>query len=386
MTTRTSRSLAASLGAAAVLLVLGCSKGQARTDDPAGAAATASAPAAAAATSDPAPPPQQAAPAAAPAAAGTPQAAPGKPAAEEDPILPTDKIPDVVATVDGQDVTKADLLARANEALGALAQRGISPPPPTRSFYRNVLDDLIGNRLLYKDLAAQNKAATPKEVDDQIAAIRAQFKSDEEFEKMLTARGFDRDRLKREVAESLTVNKWVENTVIPSLQVSDEEAKKFYDANQERMVRPESVRARHILVAVPADATAEQKAEKKKQAEALRAKIAGGEDFAAVAKASSDDKGSGARGGELGWLRRGQTVPAFDQAAFSLEPGKLSDVVESKFGYHIIEVEEKKPAGKLTFDEVKDRIVELIKQHDLENAIHAKLDDLGSKAKIEIKI
>ena len=382
MTIRISRSLLASLSASAVLLVLGCSKGQARTDDPAGDPAPAPSPAQSAQQPAATPPQSPATPTA--AAAGAAPAS--QPAAEADPILPTDKIPDVVAQVDGQDITKSDLLARASEARGALAQRGVSPPPPTRSFYRNVLDDLIGNRLLYKDLAAQKKAATPKQVDDQVAAIRAQFKSDEEFDQMLASRGFDRDRLKQEVAESLTVNQWVKDTVVPSLQVSDEEAKKFYDANQDRMMQPETVKARHILVAVPADATPEQKAEKKKKAEELRAKIAGGADFAAVAKESSDDTGSGARGGELGWLRKGQTVPAFDQAAFSLEPGKLSDIVESKFGYHLIEVEEKKPAGKLTFDEVKDRIVDLLKQHDLENAIHAKLDELSSKAKIEIKI
>jgi peptidyl-prolyl cis-trans isomerase C len=386
MTIRFSRSLLASLGASAVLIVLGCSKGQARTEDPAGDPAVA--PAQTAAQSSPAPQQPAAPPLSATSPSGaTPGAAPAAaPAAEEDPILPTDKIPDVVAQVDGQDITKADLLARANEARGALASRGISPPPPTRSFYRNVLDDLIGNRLLYKDLAAQKKAATPKEIEDQIATIRAKFKSDEEFDQMLASRGFDRDRLAQEVAESLTVNHWVQDTVIPSLEVSDAEAQKFYEENQDRMVQPETVKARHILVAVPADATPEQKAEKKKKAEELRAKIAGGADFAAVAKESSDDTGSGARGGELGWLRKGQTVPAFDQVAFSLEPGKLSDVVESKFGYHLIEVEDKKPAGKLSFDEVKDRIVELIKQHDLENAIHAKLDALSSKAKIEIKL
>lgn len=380
MTRFVRRSLAAPLAAAAVLLVVGCSKGQAGTGQAPAPAAEAAA-LAPAATPAPAPAPAPGA-AAAPATPAPAAAAPAAP----DPVLPSDQIPDLVARVDGREITKADLLARAAEARGALAQRGVPPPQPTRGFYRSVLDDLIGNHLLYKHLEAQGKAAAQKEMDEQLAALRGQFASDQEFESALAQRGFDRERLKRDVAESLTVNRWITEAVAPSIQVTEAEERQFFAENQERMIQPEGVRVRHILVSLAATDTPDQKAAKRKKADDLRSRLAGGAEFAAVAKESSDDPGSAPKGGELGWLRRGQTVPAFEAAAFALPPGQLSEVVESRFGYHLIEVEEKRAESKLAFEAVKPRIEATIRQHKIEQAVRAKLDELGSKAKIEILI
>jgi peptidyl-prolyl cis-trans isomerase C len=370
---------------AALLLALvagtpGCS-GETSSAD--GAAAPAGEPAAAAAApeSPAAPATAAAAPAQAPAGAA-PAAAPG--AAGPEPVLADADLPAVVARIDGKDVTREDLLARAAEARGALAQRGVPPPPSTRSFYRSVINDLVGNALLYRELDAQGKAAPAADVDAQIAAVRSQFASDSEFDAALAQRGFDRDRLRREIAESLTVQKWVAETVMPTLTVTEAEAREFYALNEARMVDPERVRARHILVRVDPQGTLEQKQEQKKKTDALRARIAGGEDFARVATEASEDPGSGPRGGELGWIVRGQTVPAFEKVAFELEPGRLSDVVETRFGFHLIEVLEKKAEGKIAFEQARPRIEEMLRQRKLEQAVRAKLNELGAKAKVEI--
>lgn len=321
---------------------------------------------------------------AAAAAPGTP-AAPGAAAAAE-PVLATEQIPAIVARIEGREVTREDLIARAQEARGALAERGVQAPPATRTFYRSVLDDLIGNALLYAELSAQGRAAAPADVDQQVAAVRAQFKTDAEFDQALAGRGFDRDRLRREVTESLTVQKWVRETVLPSILVSEGEAKEFYDQNQARMVEPERLRARHLLVSVDPQATAEQKAEKRRRVDELRARIAGGADFAQVAKEASDDPITGPRGGELEWLVRGRAVPAFEKAAFALPPGRLSEVVETRFGFHLIEVHEKKPETRIEFVQARERIEQLLKQRKLEQAVRNKLNDLGAKAKVEILI
>lgn len=381
MSNRIPRCLTAPLAVGAVLLFLGCARGQADTDPaPAPTPAPAAAPAPAA---RPAPAPAQA-----PAAAPAPAAPGAAPAAQvpADPVLGPDQIPDVVATVDGVAVGKADLLARATEAQASLAQRGVPPTPTTRSFYRAVLDDLIGTRLLVRELESQGKGASAADVEQQFAALRGQFHSDQEFDDMLKSRGFDRERLKRDIGESLAVNHWVQETVIPAITVSEAEQRQFFSDNQEQMVQPEGVRVRHILVVSAPSDTLEQKAAKRKQAEALRAKVAGGADFAAVAKESSQDPGTAPKGGEVGWIRHGQTVPLFEQAAFALAPGKLSEVVETRFGYHVIEVEEKRSEKKLAFDEVKERIDGVLKQHKLEEAVRARLNELGGKAKIEIRL
>ncbi len=355
---------------------IACSKGES-----AEAKSGAAAPAATAAAA-PAPAVGSAAPAPAPAP-GTAAAAPNATPAPE-PALSEDQLPAVVARLNGTDITKADLLARSIEARGALAQRGAQQPAPTKSFYRNVLDDIIGNRLLYEDLKAQGKAATDAEVEQQLAAIRTQFHSDEDFDTALKARGFDRSRLKRDILESVTVQKWVSGTIAPAITVSDADLQKFYEMNKQHLVEPEKVRARHILLRVEQGATPEVKAAQKKKADELRAKLAGGADFAALAKESSDDKQSGARGGDLGWFYKGQMVPEFEQPAFTLPLNKLSDVIESRFGFHILEVLEKQPEQQIPFEKAKERLAGMLKQRQLEDKVRSRINELGTKAKIEI--
>lgn len=332
----------------------------------------------------PATPAATTAPAAQPAAADAPPPAGGQRQAPE--ILDEAAIPEVVARIDGEPITKVDLLARATEARGALAQRGTPPPPPTLAFYRRVLDDLIGNRLLYRDLAAQSKAATAEEIAAGMQAIRSQFPSDAAFDEALAERGFDRQRLERDVAESVTVQKWVTGEIIPSVSVSPADVRAFYDANPERMVEPERVHARHILVRVEAQASETDKAAARQRLEEIRSRIADGADFAALARESSDDKASGARGGDLGWFYRGQMVPAFEQAAFDLAPNQLSGLVETRFGFHLLEVLEKRPETTLAFEEVEGRLESMLQQRQLEEKVKARVNALGAQAKIEILI
>ena len=323
-----------------------------------------------------------------PAPATTPgQPATAAPGAAADPaqrVLTPEEVPAVVARIDGNDVTREDLLTRASEARGALAQRGLPPPQLTYGFLREVLNDVVGSRLLARDLQGKGSAATDAEVEAKIAEIRRGFASDEEFDKALVGRGFDRARLRRDVAESLTVNKWVAGSVIPSVAVTEAEARAFYESNPDKMVEPEKVHARHILVRVERDATSEAKAAQRQKVDAARARIAGGADFATVAQEVSDDKGSAARGGDLGFFYRGQMVPAFENAAFSLEPKKLSEPVETPFGFHLIEVLEKQPESKLAFEQVRERIESVLKQRQLEQKVKAQVNALAAQAKIEI--
>ena len=150
------------------------------------------------------------------------------------------------------------------------------------------------------------------------------------------------------------------------------------------MVEPEKTHARHVLVAVDLKASPEEVAAKKKRVEELRARLAGGADFAAVAAEASDDKQSAARGGDLGWFYKGQTVPAFESAVAALEIGKLSEVITTRFGFHLVEVIERKAATKLDFAAAKPRIEQIAKQRRLEEAVRAKVSELAGKSKIEI--
>jgi peptidyl-prolyl cis-trans isomerase D len=141
----------------------------------------------------------------------------------------------------------------------------------------------------------------------------------------------------------------------------DPQVQAYYDEHvADRFTSEEKVRARHILVKTDAGADDAKKAEARKKAEGLLARAKGGADFAELARKQSDDPGSATKGGDLGLFSRGQMVPPFEAAAFALEPGQLSEVVESPFGFHVIKVEEKKPAGARPLAEVRDEIVKTL--------------------------
>ena len=141
------------------------------------------------------------------------------------------------------------------------------------------------------------------------------------------------------------------------LQCPDQQVQQYYQGHQKDYQVPEEVKVRHILIKVDAGADPKVDAAAKQKAEDLLKQIKGGADFAALAKANSDDPGSKEQGGELGMIQRGVTVPAFEKAAFGLEPGQISDVIKTQFGYHIIKVEEKQTAHLKSLDEVKAQIV-----------------------------
>jgi peptidyl-prolyl cis-trans isomerase D len=141
---------------------------------------------------------------------------------------------------------------------------------------------------------------------------------------------------------------------------ADAEVQAYYDAHLDDYKKPEEVRARHILFKLGPDATDAQKAEARKKAEDVLAKVKGGGDFAELAKQNSDDS-TAAAGGDLGLFGRGVMTPAFETAAFALEPGQTSEIVETPFGLHIVKVEEKLPERQEPLDAVKASIIDTIK-------------------------
>ena len=144
-------------------------------------------------------------------------------------------------------------------------------------------------------------------------------------------------------------------------QVTDAEIQQYYNQHQAQYQVKEQVKVRHILIAAPAG-DAKKDTDAKAKAEDLLKQIRGGANFADLAGKNSDDPGSKVQGGELGWLNRGQTVPEFDKAAFTLAPGQTSDVIKTQFGYHILQVEEKKTAHTRPLAEVKPEIVPILEQ------------------------
>ncbi len=165
-----------------------------------------------------------------------------------------------------------------------------------------------------------------------------------------------------------------------SPKVSDADIQRYYNEHQQQFSVPEEVRVRHILIAVPQKADAKTVAAAQAKAEDILKQLKNGANFADLAKKYSDDPGSKTQGGELGFIQHGATVPAFDQTAFSLQPGQLSGVIRTQFGFHILQVEQKQPAHVKTVDEVHDLIMANLMQQAQAQAAQAYAARLQAQA------
>ena len=164
-------------------------------------------------------------------------------------------------------------------------------------------------------------------------------------------------------------------------QITDAEVQGYYNQHQSQYQVKEQVKVRHILIAVPNGADSKTDAAAKAKADDLLKQIKSGGNFADLASKNSDDPGSKTQGGELGWLDRGRTVPEFDKVAFTLSPGQTSDVIKTQFGYHILQVEDKKTAHLRPLSEVKAEIVPILEQQRVGAAEQTYASQLAADAK-----
>jgi peptidyl-prolyl cis-trans isomerase C len=365
--------------------LLGCSHGS-QGEQPAGAKAAggASSPAAGAAAA----PAAGAAPAtpaahdstAPPAAAGAAGAATGQAAAPQE--LPKDKIPAVVAKVNGTPIAKGDLIKVADQFHSQAPAM-----TETAEFYRKILDQLVSNELLRQEATAAGVTASDEEVNKQLGELKGRFPSPEKFQEELKKNGLTEAEITKQIRENLVMQKFVETKVVNDVKVSDADVKAFYDKNPDKLTRPERIHIRHILVGVTKTATPEDKKKAQAKADELLVKLKGGADFAKLAEESSDDPGSKSKGGDLSWVSRGQMVKPFEDAAFALKKlNEMSPVVESQFGFHIIQLLEHQDAGKVPYDEVKDKISGFLKQQQQKEKFFDHIKTLKDKAKVEIFI
>ncbi len=379
-----------SVGLALLLsLSAGCKPKAAETPGAAGTPGTPGAPATSAGTAasagQPAPPPVPSHPTASPnATPALPGEAPGTPATAADnaPISP-DKIPAVVAKVNGQAIKKNDLLEGGQVVRMRFAQMGQQLSPSAR-FYHQVLNELIAITLLQQDAKAQGVIPSPQEVQQAVAARKGAFPSEAAYKQALKKAGISEESLRQQASDQLAVQKYVQTKIAPGVNVSDQTAREYYDKNKEKMQVPERLHVRHILIQVKPDAPAADKAKARQKAEEALKKVQAGGDFAKLAGEYSDDPGSKSRGGELGWVSKGQAVPQFEAAAFALQkPNDVSGIVEAPYGFQIIQLLEKQAPTTVPFDQVKERIVQGLKSQEVQKLVQARAEQLRAKGKVE---
>ncbi|HSM50255.1 MAG TPA: peptidylprolyl isomerase [Thermoanaerobaculia bacterium] len=312
--------------------------------------------------------------------ASAPAPAPAAPAVEKvDPAA----LPAIVAEYTGGKITKEELLSEAQYRAQGLAGMGMQVAPDSKAFLSEVLDMMLAARMLLADSTALGLTPADTEVAAQFEELKQRFGNEDAYRAALLQQGTTEEALKSDLKENLAIQKLIETQLVPAVKVEDPAIQAFYEENIQRMIEPESFHASHILLRVGAEAEAAERAAVRARAEALLAKAKAGEEFAALARESSEDPGSKERGGDLGWVRKGQTVPQFEQAALALEAGALSGVVESPFGYHLILLHEKRPERKVPLEEAKPRIQQVLGEEQLRQVIEKRVGALREKAGVK---
>jgi len=283
---------------------------------------------------------------------------------------------DVAARVNGEEISRADLDAQVE----ALKEQypdmftGADGEGRLLEFQQRLLDNMINNVLIRQAAEERGIEVTDAEVDAEIENLKTGFETDEQFEQALAQSGMDLEALETQVREGMITDRLIA-TLSEDVEVGEAEIEEYYEANKADFMEYAGAHAAHILFDADDKATAEQ----------VLADIRAGADFASLAQQYSQDPGSAANGGDLGWPTT-PYVQEFQDAVDAMEPGEISDLVETSFGWHIIKVIEKRDDRQLPLEEVRDQIEQIIVQEQNADIYQEFLNELRASAEIEILV
>jgi peptidyl-prolyl cis-trans isomerase C len=290
---------------------------------------------------------------------------------------------DMVAVVNGAVITQEEFDRVLDYERRRAAQNGQQIPDAQMSKIENsILDSLIVGELLFQESKKQGIQVKSETVTEQFMTVKQRFPSEAEYKKALEENKITESKIRADIKRDMAIQQLIDKEVDQKVKITDEESKTFYDTNPQLFQQPERVKASHILIKVDEGASEEKKAEALKKIKEIQQKVQKGEDFAALAKTYSEGP-SAPRGGDLNYFGRGQMVKPFEDAAFSMKPNETSDIVETKFGYHLIKVVDKQPAKKIVYADAKNRINKHLKDQKLRTDRQLYFDKLKKDAKIE---
>jgi peptidyl-prolyl cis-trans isomerase C len=288
-----------------------------------------------------------------------------------------------VAEVNGTAIGKSMYEFELNQLKQRLQQQGrMISESQMPQLEKNTLENLINRELLFQESIEKGVAVPAEKVAERMAALRQQFSDDAEFQKALQEINLTESEIQSRIEKGLAIEALVNREVVAKIEIDEAEKKAFYDNNPQFFRQPEQIKASHILIKVEAPADESQKKAAKQKIEMVQQKLEAGGDFGELAKEYSEGP-SNVKGGDLGFFGRGQMVKPFEDAAFALEPGETSDIVETQFGYHLITVTEKQPERTIAYEEVQDKIAEHLQQQKTDQEVQTYLQKLRGKADIK---
>jgi len=288
---------------------------------------------------------------------------------------------DKVAVVNGAVITRTDF----DRAVGFSKQQALQTGKPVDDARLNegVLKQLIGSALLYQESKKAGIKVDEKAVDERLEQWKKRFPNEEEYKKAMSTANLSVPQMKDDIKKGMTIEKFIVERFVDKTTVPEKEIKAYYESHSNLFKQPEQVQASHILIKVEPKAKESEKEDALKKIREIQKKQIKGDDFAKLAKEYSQGP-SNVKGGDLGYFKRGQMVPAFEEVAFKLKPGEVSDIVTTRFGYHLIKVVGKKPESTVPYEEIKERLGQYLKQEKVQKEVGQLVEKLRKEAKVEI--
>lgn len=304
--------------------------------------------------------------------------------ADSTPEVKTEDIPkgDIAVSVDGKVLKKTELENTLNDKFNLIKSK--VPSDKQKEFKANLrkqlIDVFIARTLLSNEIEKRKIQATNEEVAKAMESVKTSLPPGKKIEDFFKENRITQD----DIILAVKIDKFRNMEMGEKTKPTQKEINKFYNDNKDKLFsEPESVHVRHILVTVGKDDTEKIKAEKKGKIENLRKQLLSGGDFADIARKNSDCP-SKEVGGDLSYIRRGQMVKEFEKAAFTQKKSAIGPVVTTEYGYHVIQVLDKKPAKKVTLNEVKDKISAHLEQRKKMEAFNDILKKLREKANVVV--
>ena len=293
---------------------------------------------------------------------------------------------DYVAIVNGTKIPYQSLEQKLNFVKQRYASQGQQlNEQQLDSIKQDIAERMVEKELLYQKSQELGIEVDMDKVDSQINQFKKKFDDEKKYQQQLSQMGYTEDLLRSEIKQNMAIQKLIEEEIASKVALSDKELKKYYKNNTKEFATPAKVKARHILIKSQSDASESDQKEAKDKIEAAQKRLEDGEKFAKVAKDVSEGPSS-KKGGDLGFFSKGRMVKGFEDAAFGLEPGEVSDVVKTRFGYHLIKVEDKKPASQKSFEEVKGNLKKKMKNERVKKEMDSYLKNLKKEADIKMNL
>jgi peptidyl-prolyl cis-trans isomerase C len=289
---------------------------------------------------------------------------------------------DIAVSVDGKILKKSELESNVKDRIKILKDK--IPADKQKEALENVkkrlVDEFIMRTLLINEMARNKIEVSEQEIKVTTDKIKATLPPNKKFEEFLKENKIS----KEDIVLGVKIEKYVNLQTGKKAKPTQKEVSKFYNDNRDKLFKAsESVHVRHILVAINKGDNDKVKAGKKEKIENLRKQLLNGGNFAELARKNSDCPSKEA-GGDLKYISRGQTVKPFEDAAFSQEKNVIGPVITTEYGYHIIQVMDRKPAKIIALDEVKDKISAYLEKQKRSNIFMSVLKKLKENAKIAI--